>query len=156
MASTSYRALATGNIGELAVDLSIGSGPTALLEATDYSAMLQMPMPSTGMEVAMPSAESLMAMTAGVNAQTTGAVEQILADALQGGAANSIDALLNALPGAGLGAEAGLKGLATPVGDSVPTWDMGQGGVFTFDAAMIITSEAMVLHHDAVQPVANG
>jgi hypothetical protein len=104
----------------------------------------------------MPSAEALMPLMDGVNAQTTGAVEQILADALQGGSAASIDALLNALPGAGLGAEAGLKGLATPVGDTVPFGDMGHGGVFTFDAATIITSEAMVLHHDAVQPVANG
>ena len=33
---------------------------------------------------------------------------------------------------------------------------MGQGAGFTFAGTNVITSEAMVLHHDAVQPVANG
>ena len=98
-----------------------------------------------------------MPALAGVNAQTTGAVEQIVADALQGGGSSaSIEAILNALPGQGLGDIAGLHGLATPIGNTVSIGDMGHAGVFTFDAAMIITSEAMVLHHDAVQPVANG
>jgi hypothetical protein len=78
-------------------------------------------------------------------------------DALQGGGSGpDIDALLSALPGAGLGENAGLQGLATQLGDSVSIGDMGHAGVFTFDAASIITTEAMVLHHDAVQPVANG
>jgi hypothetical protein len=98
-----------------------------------------------------------MPQVAGVNAQTTGAVEQILADALQGGgSAPNIDALLDGLPGGGIGEIAGLHQLASRAGEHVPAWDMGHGGGFTFDVASIITSEAMVLHHDAVQPVANG
>jgi hypothetical protein len=110
------------------------------------------------MNVAMPSIDSLMPQAAGVSAQGAGVIEQILADALQGGGSGpDINALLNALPGgSGLGEIAGLHGLATPVMDGVQGWDTGHGGVFTFDAASIITSEAMVLHHDAVQPVSNG
>ena len=119
--------------------------------------MLQMPAPAMGMDVAMVSADALMPQAAGVNAQTTGVVEQILADALHGGgSAPDIDALLSALPGGGIGENAGLHQLASPVGDHVPAWDMGHSGVFTMDVASIITMQAMVLHHDAVQPVANG
>ncbi|HJS41506.1 MAG TPA: DUF5801 repeats-in-toxin domain-containing protein, partial [Sphingomicrobium sp.] len=154
MASTSHQAMAASHIGELTTNLSLGSGPNALLEATDFGGMLQMPAPAMGMDVAMVSADALMPQVAGVNAQTTGAVEQILADALQGGgSAPDIDALLNALPG---GANVGLQNLATQAGDHVPTWDMGHGDVFTFDVASIITMQAMALHPDAVQPVANG
>jgi hypothetical protein len=158
MASTSHTAIAATHIGELSTSLSLGSGPNALLDATDFGAMLQMPAMATGMNVAMPSFESLMPQAAGVSAQGAGVIEQILADALQGGGSGpDINALLNALPGgSGLGEIAGLHGLATPVMDGVQGWDTGHGGVFTFDAASIITSEAMVLHHDAVQPVSNG
>jgi len=157
LSSSSYTAIAASNIGELNVNLSLGSGPNALLEATDFGAILQMPAPAMAMDVAMPSFDMLMPQGAGLEGQMTGSVAQIIADALQGGgSAPSIDTLLSALPGAGLGENVGLQGLATPVGGNVSTWDMGHGGVFTFDAASIITSEAMVLHHDAVQPVANG
>jgi hypothetical protein len=98
-----------------------------------------------------------MPATAGLNVQHTGAVEQIVADALHGGGAGpDINALLNALPDSGLGGQAGLHGLATALSQGVSNGDMGHAGVFTFDVASIITSEAMVLHHDAVQPVANG
>ena len=154
---SSHTAIAASHVGELSANLSLGSGPNALLEATDFGAMLHMPAPATTMDVGMVSAESLMPQVAGVNAQTTGAVEQILADALQGGgSAPNIDALLNGLPGGGLGEIAGLHQLASRGGEHVPAWDMGHGGGFTFDVASIITTEAMVLHHDAVQPVANG
>jgi hypothetical protein len=149
--------MAASHVGELTSALSIGSGPGALLEATDFSAAMPAMTLSTGMAVAMPSADSLMPAQAGINAEATGTVEQIIADALNGGgSAPSIDALLSALPGQGLGEDAGLNGLATRIGDNVPNGDMGHSGVFTFDVANIITSEAMVLHHDAVQPVANG
>jgi hypothetical protein len=149
LASSSHNAIAASHFGELTAALSIGSGPNALLEATDFTAALPAMMPSTAMSVAMPAVQSL--------ASAPGGVEQIIADALNGGGSGpSIDALLSALPGQGLGDNAGLNGLATQIGNNVPNGDMGHGGVFTFDAATIITSEAMVLHHDAVQPVANG
>jgi hypothetical protein len=159
MASTSHTAISASNIGNLESALSIGSAPNALLDATDFGGMLQMPMSamSTAMGVAMPSAESLMPAVTGVAEQHTGVVEQIVADALHGGGSGpDINALLNALPGAGLGAEAGLNGLATQAGENVPIGDMGHGGVFTFDVAAIITTEVMTLHTDAVQPAVNG
>jgi hypothetical protein len=157
LSGSSYTAIAASHIGELTAGFSLGSGPNALLEATDFGGMLQMPAPAMGMDVAMVSADALMPQMAGVNAQTTGVVEQILADALHGGgSAPDIDALLSALPGGGIGENAGLHQLATQVGDHVPAWDMGHSGVFTMDIASIITMQAMVLHHDAVQPVANG
>ena len=60
LASTSYTAIMANHIGELGGNLSIGSTHTALLEATDYSAMLQMQIPTVAMDVAMPSAEALV------------------------------------------------------------------------------------------------
>jgi hypothetical protein len=120
--------------------------------------MTQAPVQATGMKVAMAAvAESLVPAETAASAQGTGTVGQIIADALHGGGNGpDINAMLNALPGAGLGENAGLQGLATQLGHDVPNGDTGHGGVFTFDVATIITTEAMVLHHDAVQPVANG
>jgi hypothetical protein len=117
-----------------------------LLDATDLGAVLQMPTASNGMTVTQP----VVAM----DAKPDGSVGQMVAEALEGGAATpSIDALLDSLPGAGLGENAGPDSLASPIGDNVPTWDTVQAGAFTNGAANIITTEAMVLHHDAVQPV---
>ena len=149
LASTSHNAIAASHFGELAAALPMGGGgPNGLLEASDLSAALPAMPQSNPMFVAMPVQSLALAQ---------GGVEQIIADALNGGgSAPSIDALLSALPGQGLGDNAGLDGLATQIGNGVPNGDMGHGGVFTFDVATIITSEAMVLHHDAVQPVANG
>ena len=142
MSSSSTTAIAASQVGELAVVSAVDEGPAALLDATDLSPMLQMPMASNG-----------MAVTQEIGA-VDGTVGQIVVDALEGGeAAPSIDALLAALPGAGLGENAGPESLASPIGDIVPTWDTGHAGVFTNGAASIITSEAIVLHHDAVQSV---
>jgi hypothetical protein len=157
LASSSYTAIAASHVGELTAAMANDSGPESLLEATELAAATAVPLPATAMSVAMPTGESLMPAEGGVTAEANGSVAQIIADALNGGAsAPSIDALLGALPGQGLGENAGLNGLATQLGDDVPNGDMGHGGVFTFDAAAIITSEAIVLHHDAIQPVANG
>ena len=51
--------------------------------------------------------------------------------------------------------QAALRSIAL-VGTDVSTWDTGHSGGFTFDVANIMTNPEMVLHHDAVQPVANG
>jgi len=68
----------------------------------------------------------------------------------------TINALLEGLPTQGLGGNAGTDIAASLGNGSVPSWDMGQGAGFTNAFADIMSSEAMVLHHDAIQPVANG
>ena len=106
--------------------------------------------------VAMPSAEALVAM-AGLDAgKSAVSVEAIVANALQGGGGPDIDALLSALPSQGIGANAGLDALASLGNGTVPSWDMGHGAGFTFAGPNAITTEALVLHHDAIQPIANG
>jgi len=165
MASASHTAIAAANIGELTSAMSLGGGaPTALLDATDFSNIVSAQAMPTAMSVAMPSLHGLIAGASGIevqasalNVQHAGTVEQIVADALHGGSAGQdINAMLNVLPGTGLGEVAGLHGLASPVGANVSAWDTGHEGGFTFDVANIMTSPAMVLHHDAIQPVANG
>ncbi|HVL29472.1 MAG TPA: hypothetical protein VM326_01980, partial [Sphingomicrobium sp.] len=146
MASSSATAIAASQIGELTVPAPAEEGPAALLDATDLSPMLQMPAATNGMAVVQEVAP--------IAGEADGTVGKIVADALEGGEASpSIDALLAALPSAGLGENAGPDSLASPIADSVPTWDTGHAGAFTNGAAGIITSEAAVLHHDAVQPV---
>ena len=104
----------------------------------------------------MPSAAALVAM-AGLDAgQSAVSVESIVASALQGGGGPDINALLSALPGQGIGADAGLDALASIGNGTVPSWDMGQGAGFTSVGPNAITTEALVLHHDAIQPIANG
>jgi hypothetical protein len=135
---------------------------TALLDATDFGSVMQMSAPSTAMNVAMQSISSLVAAGSGIEHASTNTqvanVAQMIADALHGGGSGTADinALLNALPGAGGEANGALHGLASPVMDSVSSWDMGHAGSFTMDLASIMTHQTMVLHQDAVQPVANG
>ena len=126
-----------------------------LLQGSDMvSAPIAMPMMSSN--IAMPSAEALVAM-AGIDAgQSTVAVDTMIANALQGGGGPDIDALLSALPSQGIGADAGIDALASLGNGNVPSWDTGHGAGFTFAAANAITTEALVLHHDAIQPIANG
>jgi hypothetical protein len=157
LASTSHTAILANNAGELTTAIGANHAPTALLQATEVAAH-GVPAPAAGMEVAMPSVAALVAANGGVGAHTDhGQVHQIIADALLGGGYGpDINALLNALPGAGIGENAGLHGLATPAAPDVPAWDMGHASVFTMDIANFMTNAPMVLHHDAVQPVANG
>ena len=156
LSSSSHTAIATSQVGELSAELSLGSDVNSLLEATELEAAVLLPTPSNGMQVALPPVDALAAEGSDGNSQTNGVVEQILADALSGGGSGDINAILNALPGAGLGDLAAVNGLASPGGEGVPTSDTAQYGGFTFDPANIMTDTAMVLHHDAIQPVANG
>ena len=127
----------------------------SLLAATD-SMSGHMAMPTMATDIVMPGADALMAMSATGFQQTT-TVEKIVADALHGGNAPSIDALLNALPGGPeIGGIATIEMPASGFDAAVPTWDMGHGAAFTFGGADLITSEALALHHDAIQPVVNG
>ena len=108
--------------------------------------------------IVMPSVEALESLANGDGGvQRNGTVEKVLAAALEGGSGGGeIDALLATLPGGANGANAALDALATHDGDAVPGWDMGQGGHFQADALMNIVTEALMLHHDAVQPAING
>jgi T1SS-143 domain-containing protein len=139
--------------GDLAGEIAaFNTVPMGLGEATNaMSGHMQMPTVDTG--IAMPSFETMAALD---GAKHSGTVEKILADALSGGDGPSIDALLNALPGPEVGGIAGLDGSASGIPAAVPTWDMGATGGFTIPSIDLITSEAMVLHHDAVQPMMNG
>ena len=144
-----------GSIGELAGSSFDGMGHTALLEGSDMVAT-QIAMPMMASNIAMPSAEALAAMAGIDNAQLATSVESIVANALQGGGVSNIDALLSALPTQGIAADAGLDALASLGNGTVPAWDMGQGAGFTFAGSNLMTTEALVLHHDAIQPIANG
>ena len=144
-----------GSIGDLVSVHGDMMAPTALLAGSDMLAG-QMSIPTMASNIAMPGPDALVAM-AGLNGQSTEAVASIIADALQGGGTGlDINALLNSLPGQGIGANVGTETMASLVNGFVPSWDTGHGGGFTFAATNAITSEALVLHHDAIQPISNG
>jgi hypothetical protein len=148
--------MGAGSVGELMSDFSTAMATTALLEGSDVIAS-QIAMPMLASNIAMPSADAMMAMAGLTNAQSAVAVESIVADALHGGGSGpAINALLNALPGQGIAANAGTETLASLGNGAVPTWDMGHGAGFTFAGINVMTNEATMLHHDAIQPVANG
>ncbi|MEO5809616.1 MAG: VCBS domain-containing protein, partial [Sphingomicrobium sp.] len=91
--------------------------------------------------------------TASGGVQHGGEVAKVLTEAIEQ-SGPSIDAVLAHLPANG--AAAALQALASHGGDAVPAWDNGHFGGFTPEAIALITTEAMVLHHDAVQPAVNG
>ncbi|MEP7315096.1 MAG: DUF5801 repeats-in-toxin domain-containing protein, partial [Sphingomicrobium sp.] len=140
--------------GDLGAMSGMEVATQSLLTATDAMAA-HMTIPTMASDIVMPTAESLAAMNVtGVQHNTT--VEQILADALHGGNAPSIDALFNALPNVQAnGGNLATDSLASGFDASVPTWDMGHGATFT-GGAELITHEALMLHHDAIQPAVNG
>jgi len=132
--------------------------PVQLLEATEMSA-------GQGAEsivaptVSMPSAEALIAASLkggeSEGSKENAVVGKVLLDALEGGGTEqSVDALLEALPAPANGENAAAEALASQPVAAVPAWDTGHIGQFT--NAANFTMEAMALHHDAVQPVANG
>jgi hypothetical protein len=154
--STMSAELGAGTVGDLMSDFSAAMATTALLEGSEMIAS-QAAMPMLASNVAMPSADAMMAMAGLNNIQSSVTIETIVADALHGGGSGpDINALLNALPGQGIAANGGTEIMASLGNGAVPTWDMGHGAGFTFAGTNVITNEAMVLHHDAIQPVANG
>jgi len=125
-------------------DAGDDQGPSELLQGTD--------MPSADHHDAVidiaPAA--VMADAGSVEGtQHNGLVEMVLAETVENGGQSGIDALLASLPNAPTAADS----LASQPGSGVPAWDNGHFGGFTPGAQQIITTEAMVLHHDAVQPV---
>ncbi|HEU0309749.1 MAG TPA: hypothetical protein VFR36_00825, partial [Sphingomicrobium sp.] len=106
--------------------------------------------------VSMPSAEALAAAANGNdNAQQGGSVEQIVADALGGGNAPTVDGILANLPG-GNGELPALAQLASPGGEHVSGWDMASHGPIGAGFDMMFKMDVAMHHQDAVQPVANG
>ncbi len=113
--------------------------------------------------VMMPAAEILQSVMRVSAAQSdpdaasgivrTTEVARILADALAGGeaGANSVDALLNALPGHAPAPGAVTEVLASELVASVGSSDGASIGAFN-SAHAFFTTEAMALHHDAVLP----
>nr|WP_240913935.1 DUF5801 repeats-in-toxin domain-containing protein [Sphingomonas sp. HDW15A] len=141
----------TGDIGQ---STGLESAFSALAAGTDVIES-QMALPAMATTVAMPTAEAIMALE-NSPAATIDTVEQILVDALAGGGVNQIDTLMNALPDNGNGGIAQIDSAASGLHGLVPTWDMGGDAGFTPAVPTIITAEAMMLHVDAIQPVANG
>ena len=103
----------------------------------------------------MPSAAMLGDLHRGP-AQTIDTVEMILGDALQGGGVNPIDSVLNGFGPGEIGGIAVIDGAASGFQAGVSAWDMGGAGGFTPAVTNVITNEALMLHHDAIQPAANG
>ncbi|HVH38003.1 MAG TPA: hypothetical protein VM757_05385, partial [Sphingomicrobium sp.] len=124
-----------------ASQLPAGNDVPVASQAADASSF------ATG-DVAMPSLEALAASVGqhGANAQETGNVAQVLADALAGGGGADIDGLLASLPGNG-GSVA--DALASHGMTSVPGWDMGAFGGFT-PINSAFTMETLELHQAAV------
>jgi hypothetical protein len=86
------------------------------------------------------------ALTVAAEAQTTGEVARVLADALSGGGhAPSLDALIDSLSGHGHGPEAAHDAMASHVLAAMGSWDMGQmpsSATFGFHAALAVHSDA--------------
>jgi hypothetical protein len=139
-------------------DVSPASQPVDLLEATEAPASVTVESIVAPM-VSVPSAEALIAaqLESGESegSQANAVVGMVLVDALEGGGADaSVDALLEALPAQGLGENAAVEALASQPSTDVSAWDTGHLGGYA--AGQNFTMEAVALHHDAVQPVANG
>ena len=95
--------------------------------------------------VAMPAAAMLAQAALEGTPKTTGRVEKVLVEALDGGDGASIDSLLSSLPG-----QAGdaLQGLATPPGGGVPAWHSAGPGAF-IGAADPLSFDSVAHHSDA-------
>jgi hypothetical protein len=136
-------------------DLTAQAQPMALLEGTSLAAAAPALSSFTSQSVAMPSAEMLAAAnTIEGEAKSTGEVSRVLADALSGGGASTIDAILDGLPNSGSGGGSGIADvIASESAGGVPGWDTA--GFAGFSASQNpLMLDAMQFHHDAVQPVA--
>ncbi|HEY0630290.1 MAG TPA: DUF5801 repeats-in-toxin domain-containing protein [Sphingomicrobium sp.] len=104
--------------------------------------------------VTMVSAEALQAAGLDGEAKQNGSVEKIVAEALGGGDAPTVDGLLAHLSG-GLGSVPELAEVASQDAGSVPGWDMAGHGAIGAAADMVFKVDA-AMHHDAIQPAVNG
>jgi hypothetical protein len=126
-----------------------------LLQGTEMEASEAAQSTLTSAGVGMPSAEMIKAAEASDDlegeAKTTGEVDRVIADALEGGADNgNIDAVIDALANQDGGGNAAIEALASPVDADVSAWHTPGLGGFT-GAKGSLTMETMELHPDAVQ-----
>ncbi|WP_294121532.1 DUF5801 repeats-in-toxin domain-containing protein [Sphingomonas sp.] len=106
--------------------------------------------------VAMVSAAALQAAGLDGNAQHSGSVEKIVAEALgQGNGHGAIDAILDAFHG-GNGSGAAIANLASAGANAVSAWDMASNGGSAGATEMLMKVGAEMLHHDMVLPTHNG
>ncbi|HET9427439.1 MAG TPA: hypothetical protein VFO69_03680, partial [Allosphingosinicella sp.] len=143
----------TGLIGDLGQVGGFDAAPSPFGQGTEMLAV-QIALPSVMSDVGMPSAAQMATIDRGP-VQTIDTVEMILVDALEGGGVNPIDTVLNGFVPE-IGGIAVIDGAASGFQAGVSTWDMGSAGIFTPAVTNVITNEAMMLHHDAIQPAANG
>jgi hypothetical protein len=103
--------------------------------------------------VVMPSAQQLAGLSEGgvAGAQHNQVVAQVLADALHGGGTHgaTLDALINALPSHGGGANDALAALATQSGGAVSFGDMGAFAGFSAAHMGLSMEHAAMVHQDA-------
>jgi hypothetical protein len=103
--------------------------------------------------VVMPSAQQLAGLSEGgvAGAQHNQVVAQVLADALHGGGTHgaTLDALINALPNHGGGANDALASLATHSGGAVSFGDMGAFAGFSAAHMGLSMEHAVMVHQDA-------
>jgi len=106
-----------------------------------------------GSNVAMPSAQQLAGLSEGgvAGAQHNQVVAQVLVDALHGGGTHgaTLDALINALPGHGGGANDALASLASHSGAAVSFGDMGVFAGFSAAHMGLSMEHAVMVHQDA-------
>ncbi|WP_260483269.1 VCBS domain-containing protein [Sphingomicrobium flavum] len=152
-------AVTTMVAGREAIDLGgiegAGFAPAAI-EQVAFDAGTTMPMPANdgfaafgGGDIAMPGAEGMLMLAQAGRVPAEG-LGDILADALDGGESNPLDAALASLGGD--------NGMVMEMADfaNVAMWDNGVFGSFTPAAPEVMVMDAMVLHHDAVTPAVNG
>jgi VCBS repeat-containing protein len=134
-----------------------GQAPTALLQGTQLQQSAPVESSFTSASVGMPSAEMLAAANLNIAeglANSNAEVGRVLADALAGGAQGSnIDAVIDAVAGAGGGAHAALEAIASHGGAAVPAWHMADMAGFMGGHSMP-TMEIMVIHPDTAPQAA--
>jgi VCBS repeat-containing protein len=130
---------------------------TALLGGTDAPAHAAAMTSIAPIMVAMPSAQAMAAAgLTGTGVQHGGEVAREIVSGLTDGHGQAqLDALINALPGHANGEGPGTAIAASLVAQGVSSWDTAHVAAFQMIAAHANTIEAVMLHHDAVQPVAH-
>nr|WP_294846917.1 tandem-95 repeat protein [uncultured Sphingomonas sp.] len=142
--------LAGGNDGGHPADVSPLVAPTMVDPAPSTVEAIVAPM------VAMPSAEMIADANAAGNAAKPGLVDKVVVEALANHGGGNVDQLIEAATGnAGHGANP-LAQMASNDAGPVHAWDMAQAMGSHAGSDMLLKVDALVLHHDAVQPTVHG
>ncbi|MEG3155927.1 VCBS domain-containing protein, partial [Sphingomonas sp. RB1R13] len=156
--STSHAPVEAANdTHPLAASTEDAHATSALLGGTDAPAHAVAATSFAPVMIAMPSAQAMaVAGLTGNGVQHSGDVAREIVSGLTDGHGQAqLDALINALPGHADGAGPGTAIAASLVAQGVSSWDTAHVAAFQMIAAHANTIEAVMLHHDAVQPVAH-